>query len=62
MNSKAKGVMEALNSRKSFDPKKGVSLLAIVQKLSEKRKLGKDGPSHESSESSSKETTEGTTE
>ena len=40
---KSKGVMTALKGRKGFGSKKGVALLGIVQKLTEKRKAMKDG-------------------
>lgn len=40
---KTKGVMTALKGRTGFGSKKGVNLLGIVQKLTEKRKAIKDG-------------------
>jgi len=44
---KSKGVMTALKGRKGFGSKKGVNLLAIVQKLSAKRKAIKKGDNDE---------------
>lgn len=50
---KAKGVMTALKGRTGFGSKKGVALLGIVQKLTEKRKEmkgkkdGEGGPGFE---------------
>ena len=38
MDKKIEGVMDALKGREDFSPKKGVNLLGIVQKLTEKRK------------------------
>lgn len=59
---KTVGVIAALKGRKGFGSKKGVSLLSIVQKLSNKRKeLGGDTPAHEASESPSKKAAEAKT-
>jgi hypothetical protein len=56
---KAKGVMTALKGRKGFGSKKGVALLAIVQKLTAKRKAaGGDTAAHENAENPMKEAAE----
>lgn len=59
-DTKTEGVMTALKGRKGFAPKKGVSLLGIVEKLTKKRAAAKDEtPEHENAESKSKEKSEG---
>jgi len=58
---KTSKVMSALKDRGVFQSKKGVSLLGIVQKLTEKRKAmgeSEDTKSHESMESPADKTLE----
>jgi hypothetical protein len=59
MSKKAKGVIEALKGKKGFGSSKGVALLAIVKKLSAKRKaMGKKEVAHEKAESKAGEMAE----
>lgn len=53
---KTEGVMEALKSRKGFESKKGVSLLGIVKKLSNKRKALKEDKEEKGEKEDKKET------
>ena len=60
MSKKAKKVIEALKGKKGFGSPKGVALLAIVKKLTAKRKaMGKEGVAHEKAESAAQEMAEG---
>lgn len=52
---KTKGVMTALKGRASFGEKKGVNLLGIVQKLTNKRKAEKETAAEDKAEKGKEE-------